>query len=135
MWLINSTLAREGRLILHTAVTIGYNTPWRQVHAFLLQAAGRTPGVLRQPEPFVLQTGLDDFYVRYELNIHTDSPGEMLRIYSDLHRSIQDAFNEYGVQIMSPHYMADPPNPAVVPKARWYDSPATSGDGNSGARG
>jgi len=119
-----STLAREHGLILHTSVTIGYNTPWRQIHALLLQAAGHTPGLLHTPAPFILQTSLDDFYVSYELNAYTDSPQAMMKIYSDLHRNIQDCFNEYGVQIMSPHYMLDPKSAAVVPRERWYEPPA-----------
>jgi hypothetical protein len=28
------------------------------------------------------------------------------------------------VQIMSPHYIADPTEPKVVAKARWFESPA-----------
>ena len=130
-----SSLAREKGLILHTAVTIGYNTPWRQVHAFLLQAAEKTPGLLRDPPPFVLQTSLDDFYVRYELNAYTDAPQEMLNIYSELHLNIQDAFNEYEVQIMSPHYVFDPKAPAIVPKERWYEPPARpAGDNGAGPK-
>jgi small-conductance mechanosensitive channel len=119
-----SSQARERGLILHTSVTIGYNTPWRQIHALLFQAAGRTPGLMPSPPPFVHQTSLDDFYVTYELNVYTDSPQAMLQIYSDLHQNIQDTFNEYGVQIMSPHYMLDPKNPAVVPRERLYAPPA-----------
>jgi len=119
-----STQARERGLILHTSVTIGYSSPWRQIHALLLQAAGRTPGLLPSPPPFVRQTSLDDFYVSYELNAYTDSPQAMMKIYSDLHQNIQDAFNEYGVQIMSPHYMLDPKDPAVVPRELWYEPPA-----------
>ena len=119
-----SSLSREQGLILHTSVTIGYNTPWRQIHALLLQAAARTPGLLPAPPPFILQTNLDDFYVCYELNAYTDSPQAMTRIYSDLHQNIQDAFNEFGVQIMSPHYVLDPRSPAVVPRERWYEPPA-----------
>jgi small-conductance mechanosensitive channel len=129
-----SSLAREQGLILHTAVTIGYTTPWRQVHAFLLQAAERTAGLLRDPPPFVLQTALDDFYVRYELNAYTDMPEQMLDIYSELHQHIQDAFNEFEVQIMSPHYMFDPKSPAVVPKERWYVPPAAAPGEPSGQR-
>lgn len=121
-----SFMARDRGLILHTSVTIGYSTPWRQVHAFLLQAAERTPGLLCNPPPFVLQTALDDFYVRYELNAYTDAPQEMLTIYSDLHQNIQDAFNEFEVQIMSPHYVLDPRSPAIVPKEHWYAPPAKS---------
>lgn len=119
-----SSLAGENGLILHTKVTIGYDTPWRQIHALLLMAAERTPGLLKEPKPFILQTSLDDFYVSYELNAYTDNPHAMVQIYSDLHRNIQDAFNEYGVQIMSPNYRFDPANPKTVPRDRWYEAPA-----------
>jgi len=127
-----NTLAKERGLILHTPVTIGYNVPWRQVHALLLQAAGRTPGLLPDPPPFVRKTALDEFYVRYELNAYTDSPHRMMRLYSDLHENILDAFNEFGVQIMSPHYVSDRAAPAVVPPEHWYEPPAqppAEGDG------
>jgi small-conductance mechanosensitive channel len=119
-----SHMAKEKRLIIPTTVTIGYDTPWRQVHALLTMAAGRTAGVLRDPEPFVLQKSLDDFFVTYELNVYTDSPTQMLQIYSELHQNIQDVFNEYGVQIMSPHYETDRGGPTVVPRESWYKPPA-----------
>ena len=119
-----SSLSMETGLILHTTVTIGYDAPWRQVHALLLMAAERTPGLLKDPPPFVFQKSLDDFYVSYELNVYTDMPHAMGRLYSDLHQNIQDCFNEYGVQIMSPNYEADRPEPPIVPKERWYEAPA-----------
>jgi small-conductance mechanosensitive channel len=119
-----STAAKETGLILHTQVTIGYDTPWRQVNAMLLLAAERTDGILKEPKPFVWQRSLDDFFVTYELNAYTDNPRGMLRLYSDLHRHILDAFNEHGVQITSPHYEGDPANLKVVPKEKWYSTPA-----------
>ncbi len=91
-------------LILHTAVTIGYDAPWRTVHKLLIDAALSTDNILKTPAPFVFQTALDDFYVRYELNVYTDQPCRMANIYSDLHQNIQDRFNEAGVEIASPHY-------------------------------
>jgi small-conductance mechanosensitive channel len=128
-----SSLAGEKPLILYTSVTIGYDAPWRQVHALLLMAAERTPGLLREPAPFVLQKSLDDFYVSYEMNAYTDRPGSMAIIYSDIHRNIQDCFNEYGVQIMSPHYLADRAAPTVVPKEQWFAPPAVRHEkGNAG---
>jgi len=99
-----SARAKEEGLILHTAVTIGYDAPWRTVHELLIEAARKTPYVLVEPKPFVLQTALNDFYVTYELNAHTDDPQQMVNTYSALHRNIQDTFNEAGVEIMSPHY-------------------------------
>jgi small-conductance mechanosensitive channel len=119
-----SAKARERGLILHTSVTIGYDTPWRQVHAMLLMAARKTPGLVAKPEPFVLQKSLDDFYVTYELNVYTDKPEKMTVFYSELHQNILDVFNEYGVQIMSPNYVADRVEPAIVTKERWYAPPA-----------
>ena len=127
-----SAQAAEGKLILPTSVTIGYDAPWRQVHAMLRQAAAKTPDVLQEPAPFVLQKSLDDFYVTYELNVYTRRADRMLRIYSDLHKHIQDAFNEHGVQIMSPNYEADRAAVTVVPKDRWYAPPAP-GPGDPGA--
>jgi len=99
-----SARAREEGLILHTSVTIGYDAPWRTVHELLIEAARKTPCLLVTPAPFVLQTALNDFYVTYELNAHTDDPQQMVNTYSALHRNIQDTFNEAGMEIMSPHY-------------------------------
>ncbi|HET7220063.1 MAG TPA: mechanosensitive ion channel domain-containing protein [Vicinamibacterales bacterium] len=107
-----------------TSVTIGYDVPWRQVHALLLLAAGRTPGLRSEPKPVVLQTGLQDFYVHYTLLVALEQPNRRYMVLAALHANIQDAFNEYGVQIMSPNYEADPNAPKVVPPSRWYSSPA-----------
>jgi small-conductance mechanosensitive channel len=123
-----STEAKEKGLILHTPVTIGYDAPWRQIHALLLMAAEKTPELLREPPPFVLQKSLDDNYVTYELNVYTDNPQRMAGIYSELHKNIQDVFNEYGVQIMSPAYRFDPERPKIVPKEKWYAPPAKPPD-------
>ena len=110
-----------------TSVTIGYDAPWRQVEAMLLAAAARTPGLRREPQPFVLQTALEDFYVRYTLLAMLDDPRTRVFTLAALHANIQDAFNEYGVQIMSPHYLGDPHAPKVVPKDRWAPPPAKGG--------
>lgn len=119
-----SHTAAGGRLIVPTTVTIGYDTPWRQVHALLELAASRTEGIGQELPPYVLQTALQDFYVGYELNVQLEDPARMPRLLSDLHANIQDAFNEYGVQIMSPNYRADRPVPTTVPRERWYAPPA-----------
>ena len=121
-----SALVRSGAgLIVHTNVGIGYETPWRQVEAMLIQAARRTPGIRAEPEPFVLQRSLGDFAVNYEINAYTNEPRRILATYSDLHRNILDVFNEYGVQIMTPAYEGDPEQPKLVPRDQWFMSPAT----------
>jgi len=119
-----TTLAGSKGLILHTTVGIGYETPWRQVEAMLLMAAQRTPRLLPEPPPYVLQKNLGDFAITYELNAYCSLPGEMMSIYTDLHRNILDVFNEYGVAIMTPAYEGDPEQPKLVPKDQWYAAPA-----------
>jgi small-conductance mechanosensitive channel len=118
---------------IYTTVTIGYSTPWRQVHAMLLMAADRTPGLQPQPEPYVEQRSPSDFYVEYPLTAFLKDPKIRRQTLSALHANIQDAFNEYGVQIMSPHYEMDPKDLVVVPKDQWFSAPApkdfqTNGD-------
>jgi small-conductance mechanosensitive channel len=111
-----SSSAKAAGLILHTTVTIGYDVPWRQVHALLIAAANDVPGVVADPPPFVLQTSLDDFFVSYELNAYTDRPNRMAASYSALHANIQDRFNEAGVEILSPHYRAERDgSPTTIP--------------------
>jgi len=119
-----SQLARTEGLLLHTPVGIGYDVPWRQVEAMLIEAARRTEGLDTTRPPFVLQTALGDFAATYELNAWCRDPLQMPRLYSALHANIQDLFNEHGVQIMSPAYVADPQEPKVVPPERWYAAPA-----------
>jgi len=114
----------ESGALVSTTVTIGYDTPWRQVHAMLIGAAERTSGLRINPQPFVMQKGLQDFYVEYELFAYVDRPLERVRILSELHGNIQDEFNTYGVQIMSPHFVLQPRNNVVVPHENWAPEPA-----------
>ncbi|AMA10408.1 mechanosensitive ion channel protein [Picosynechococcus sp. PCC 73109] len=93
-------------LIIHTTITLGYDVPWRKVHAVLVDAASATEHTLVEPKPFVLQTSLDDFYVSYEINVYVDEPKMMAKIYSQLHQNIQDKCNEADIEILSPHYGA-----------------------------
>jgi small-conductance mechanosensitive channel len=104
---INYTaLARAKGLILFTTITIGYDAPWQQVHQLLIAAALATPDILPDPEPFVLQTSLNDYHVSYQINCYTRNAERMPRTYSALHANIQDMFNQAGVEIMSPTFTA-----------------------------
>ena len=120
------TVADGQGFVLDTSVTIGYDTPWRQVQAMLLQAADATPGIMTEPAPDVIQTALSDWYIEYRLVAYAgpDAPTKRARVLSELHAHIVDTFNEYGVQIMSPHYLADKNEPVVVTRQDWYKAPA-----------
>src|SRR5262245_53806353 len=67
---VTKNYSREVRgqgFVVDAGVTIGYDAPWRQVHAMLIEAARRTPGVVEAPPPRVYQTALSDFYVEYRV--------------------------------------------------------------------
>jgi len=125
-----SRVVKGQGFVLDSTVTIGYDTPWRQVEAMLLEAARRTEGVLGDPPSRVHQTALSDFYVEYRLVTYASPKRPVPRalVLSALHANIQDVFNEYGVQIMSPHYLGDPAQAKVVPKDGWAPPPARPPD-------
>ncbi len=123
-----SRIVKGPGYIVDTSVTIGYDTPWRQVEALLLEACRRTEGIQTEPAPQVFQTALSDYYPEYRLVAHAvpSEPRSRALLLSLLHGHIQDVFNEYGVQIMSPHYIADPLDAKVVAQENWYAAPAAS---------
>jgi small-conductance mechanosensitive channel len=107
-------------------VTIGYDAPWRQVHALLELAASRTEGLRATPPPYVVQRALSDWYVEYQLVVQAERSEDRPLAQSRLHAAIQDAFNEHGVQIMSPHFALQPSGKVVVPREQWSAPPAAT---------
>jgi small-conductance mechanosensitive channel len=98
--------AQNFGLVVHTKVTIGYDMRWQEIRQLLLDAAHATKGLRQHPEPFVLVTALDDYYVEYEVNAYTSQYDKLPIIYSELHHNILDSFHSHGVEIMSPHIYA-----------------------------
>ena len=98
--------AQNFGLVVHTKVTIGYDMRWQEIRQLLLDAAHATKGLRQHPEPFVLVTALDDYYVEYEVNAYTNQYDKLPLIYSELHHNILDSFHSHGVEIMSPHIYA-----------------------------
>jgi small-conductance mechanosensitive channel len=126
-------LAAENGMAITTSVTIGYDVPWRQVHALLQLGAARTKGLRRQPPPRVMQRELSDVWVQYMLLAHLEQGHGRAAVLSELHAQIQDAFNEFGVQMMAPHYETQPEKPVLVPRSRWYEAPAAAEESASEA--
>lgn len=116
-----SAMAQDKGLVLHTSITIGYDVDWREVQDLLVAAALKTELILQEPNPFVLQTSLDDYYVSYQINAYTRDAGRMAQTYSDLNQNILDAFHNAGVEIMSPAYTAlRNGNEPAIPAAKAF---------------
>ncbi|HIG7030944.1 TPA: mechanosensitive ion channel family protein [Klebsiella pneumoniae] len=121
-----SAESADGGVNLTTSVTIGYDTPWRQVNALLELAARRTPGIDQQIAPVVRKLGLLDWYTSYELQVRLLPTTKLPDGRNALHSSIIDVFNEFGVQIMSPNFVMQPKAAVVVPQEAWYAAPAVA---------
>lgn len=121
-----SAESADGGVNLTTSVTIGYDTPWRQVHALLELAARRAPGIDQQIAPVVRKLGLLDWYTSYELQVRLLPTAKLPDGRNALHSSIIDVFNEFGVQIMSPNFVMQPKAAVVVPQEAWYAAPAVA---------
>nr|WP_153879611.1 mechanosensitive ion channel domain-containing protein [Citrobacter freundii] len=120
-----------GGINLTVGVTIGYDTPWRQVHAMLELAAKRAKGIDLSQPPLVRQLALMDWYVSYELQVRL-LPGQSLaEARNALYSHIQDVFNEFNVQIMSPNFVLQPDDAVRVPKENWYAAPAIPPEGTA----
>ncbi|MDR3170043.1 MAG: mechanosensitive ion channel family protein [Treponema sp.] len=105
-----STEMAEG-LILHTDVTMEFFVPWTQMHEVMLAAAKKTIYVEETPAPYILQTALDDYYARYELNVYVKEVAKVPAILSDLHKNLQDGFKAAGLDLTSPSYNVRLPPP------------------------
>lgn len=116
-----SESARNYGLIIHTSVSFAYDTPWRTVHDLLINAALRTPGVLHNPKPFVLETELQDYYPCYQINAYIKNADIIPDIMSDLMQNIQDLFNEAGIELMTPHYYANRDGNASNISSDYFD--------------
>ena len=89
-------------IAIATSVTLGYEVPWRTIHALMLQSARETTGVSDLQEPYVLQTALNDFHVSYEVTAFVSDPSRYRESLSELHGRLQDRFAEAGIEILSP---------------------------------
>jgi small-conductance mechanosensitive channel len=124
--IVNYNALSEHGIVASATVEIGYDVPWRQVEGLLKLAASRAQSARSVPEPFVLERSLNQCTITYELNAFV-KPGILLfAAEADLHRNVIDAFNEYGVQIMTPSYEGDPETPKIVEQPRWRAAPASS---------
>ncbi|MCB5233967.1 MAG: mechanosensitive ion channel family protein [Candidatus Cloacimonetes bacterium] len=97
-----SSYAREGNLILHTTICMGYEVPFQKVEEILKAAALESEGINIKKEPFVHVKELKDYYVEYELNAYTDKPESMGGLYSELHKNIMLGFEMEGISLLLP---------------------------------
>lgn len=98
------TSTTEQGLILNAEISFCYALAWQTVHEILINAALKTNHILEEPKPFVLQTALEDFYARYQINAYTKTVDLVPSIYSELFENIQNGFKEAGLDMTAAHF-------------------------------
>ena len=122
----------QSGLLVHSTITIGYDVPWQTVNELLIAAARKTGNIVSHPDPFVLQTSLDDNYVSYEINGWTRKPEELPKIYSNLHANILDEFHGHKVEITSPAFRANrDANASTIPDVIPREQPQSEQQASS----
>ena len=79
----------------------------------------------------VRQLELMDWYIAYELQVRLLPEQSLAVARNELHSNIQDVFNEFNVQIMSPNFVMQPEGSVMVAKENWYAAPAAPSDGKN----
>ncbi|QBQ41908.1 mechanosensitive ion channel [Sphingobacterium psychroaquaticum] len=97
-----STFSDQG-ICFQVEITIGYEESWHRIHEMLLAIPPRVARVRDTPAPFVLQKKLDDFYVRYELNVFISQSGEIDLAKSEIYQLILDDFLAAGIEMNGAH--------------------------------
>jgi small-conductance mechanosensitive channel len=100
----HTSLENDESLIVHVEITEGYQTPWKQVYEILIEAALKCEFLLKEPEPYVHQKALDDFYCRYEINAYTKEVNSLSRVYTELYQNIQDGYAAAGLDMTTPYF-------------------------------
>jgi small-conductance mechanosensitive channel len=110
-------------LIIHADVTMNYQVPWRQVEEIMINAALKTPGLEKEPRPWVLQLGLEDFYARYQINAYTHEDARTPALYTALYQNLQDGFADEGIDLTAPTYRINLPQDSHKPPVKKITSP------------
>ncbi len=120
-----STLKEEKGIALEIKLGLDYDVPWRQVNAMVLEAVKMTRSLRQDSKPNIFQSDMADYYMEYTVRTWIDRPELGKSIKSELYQNIQDVFNKYDVQIMTPRYLTIYKNKMVVPPDKWYLEPAS----------
>lgn len=98
----------RGVVLIHVAITLGYDVDKERAKSLLIESALETEGILKdgEREPFVLLLDLDKFTVTFEINAYTDKPNELVKIKSILINNILNKFSEAKIELLSPDHVS-----------------------------
>lgn len=100
------SIDRQRGVSIGVDVGVGYDVDKEKVKELLVEAANSAEGILAKPKPVVFVTKLEEFYCCYQICVYTRDVKTLGRVYSNLNEAILEKFNEAGVELLLPHFMA-----------------------------
>ncbi len=98
---VNWTLS-DSTLRLDIPVGIAYGSDTRLAERLLLKVAREHPLVLADPPPAALFCAFGESTLDFELRVFIGQSDSLMHVKHDLHRAIDDAFREAGIEIAFP---------------------------------
>jgi small-conductance mechanosensitive channel len=97
----------RGFVLVHVAVTLGYDVDKEKAKSLLIESANETEDLISHSgkEPFVLFRELDKFTITYEINAYTNRPNNLVSIKSNLIDKILSKFQDANIELLSPDYI------------------------------
>lgn len=86
----------------HIAVTPGFECESKDVESALLEAAGRVPKVLKNPNPYVWVTEFRDYAVEHTLYVFIEDVEALPEIDAELRKSVLETCKAHGIDISTP---------------------------------
>ncbi len=86
----------------HVTVTPGFEYDNRDVERALLEAAGKVPRVLEEPEPYVRITNFQNYAVEYTLYVFINDIKRLAEIDAELYISVLETCKSHKIDISTP---------------------------------
>jgi len=86
----------------HVTITPGFEEDRRKVEEVLLEAAGKSYQVLKDPKPYVWINSFQNYAVEYRLYVFIKNIKNLPLIESELHKAVLDTCKENNIDIRTP---------------------------------
>jgi small-conductance mechanosensitive channel len=83
-------------------ITPGFEYNVKEVEAALLEAADKSPGILKDPKPYVWVTRFQDYAVEYTLYVFISDTRGLPKIEAELRRTVLDSCKVHKIDISTP---------------------------------
>ena len=102
-----SSAAEDKGVIINTIIQVGHNISGQKVREALIEAAEKVPYTATDAKPFILQSGIQEGKVTYQINIYCKQANKIPVVQSELVQRIQRVFADKEIPLPMPEKQTD----------------------------